>query len=213
MRYTKNNSYFSKPTIDNCFVAGFIAADGNILTRYRRGTILSIKVKATDSIILEHIKQSIEYNGVIHNHIPKIGNPQKEIKISASQQYMIDLNAVFNITPKKSLTLKAPNLDSEDLIRSYLCGYFEGDGCLTYDSKRMIIDFSCSEDFSKWVISQIERFTTVTGNIVFQNNTYHVRYRGKKAKIVHDWMKSNSIKVLTRKWRTGNDTIISPIHV
>lgn len=34
-------------------------------------------------------------------------------------------------TPQKSLTLKFPNIGSE-LFISFIRGYFDGDGCLTY---------------------------------------------------------------------------------
>lgn len=207
-RYKKNDLYFNEPTIDNCFVAGFIAADGCITQHPRRGTMLSIKVTLTDNAILEHVKNSIQYEGVIHDHTPKIGRLQQELKISASQKYAIDLEKHFNITPRKSLTLSGPNITEEDHIKSFICGYFEGDGCLTYNYKRLVIDFCCSKLFSDWLYEAIKQYTGVSSSIVFQNNTYHVKYSGNKARIVHDWMKSNKIKILQRKWERKYDKSI-----
>lgn len=41
----------------------------------------------------------------------------------------------MGVTPQKSLTLKFPDksiFKSEDLIRHFIRGYFDGDGCISY---------------------------------------------------------------------------------
>ena len=41
----------------------------------------------------------------------------------------------LGVTPRKSLTLKFPTFLNEDLMRHFIRGYFDGDGCI-WDGKR-----------------------------------------------------------------------------
>lgn len=53
-------------------------------------------------------------------------------------QHMWNILNSYGCTPKKSLTLEFPNLNifkDTELIRHFLRGYFDGDGCVSYGNK------------------------------------------------------------------------------
>ena len=208
MKYTKNDVFWNTPNIENCFYAGFIAADGYVEHDYRRGYSLQLKVKSSDGEILERLKSALKYTGRIYDLNINSGENQKRLMIFGAKQYLEDLEKHFNIKRAKSLTLMPPNIENINLIKSYLCGYLEGDGCITYDGKLVVVDFCTSKYFGEWLLNFIYTLLNIKGYIGYQNGIYHVKFKGKKARILLDWMISNPIRVLNRKWRKYEYTII-----
>lgn len=129
-----NDNIFDK--IDNeekAYWLGFIFADGyisnsplenNKTNDYTFELALSIK----DLDHLEKFKKFIKFNKEI-----SVNDVRCKIKISSKHLWEI-LNS-YGCTPRKSLTLKFPNKNifkDNSLIRHFIRGYFDGDGCITY---------------------------------------------------------------------------------
>ena len=99
------------------------------------------------------------------------------IQIYGAHQVCYDLENIFNIVPNKSLTLKYPfelELWSKDLIKAFIIGYIDGDGCIKFckRDKTLILDiFSGSLNIIKWFKSFLEQeYNLPEKNILLRNN-------------------------------------------
>jgi hypothetical protein len=119
-----NYSFFSKPNEINSYWAGFIAADGCIIDT-DRSKRLSINLSSKDKNHLVLLSNLLD--------VPLYTYKTKQHDVSRlslrSNKLCLDLENNFNITPRKSLTLKPPKLSAK-LQRSFISGYFDGDGSL-----------------------------------------------------------------------------------
>jgi len=111
---------FSNLNLESYYWAGFIAADGNIYNNQ-----LTICLQARDNDHLEKLRQFIKTDQKLNYR--KCGHPV--LKISNSK-ICKDLLDNFNISPKKSLTLRAPLIKNSESIDAFILGYIDGDGSL-----------------------------------------------------------------------------------
>jgi hypothetical protein len=124
-RYSADRGFFSTPNILNSYWAGFLAADGNVLRRR-----LSLGLALKDGTHVERLREALGYTG-------KIYRGHKVIRIQITCPCMVmDLQRNFNITEKKSLTLRPPPLTNEALVRAFIVGVIDGDGSITMETKR-----------------------------------------------------------------------------
>lgn len=155
-KYTKNNNYFSIPIVENCYWAGFIAADGCI-----NNTTLSISLQSLDRIILECFLKQTECTNLISDLIrtrtnPRFKKPEYfESKVQIRANYWDkDLLKHWNITPCKSLTLKPPNITNLNLCLSYIVGYIDGDGSISYN-KKFNLSVDGNYELLNWISSTL----------------------------------------------------------
>ena len=182
-------------TEEKAYWLGFIFADGTINSSPIRegvksiyGFELSLGIK--DLKHLEKFKKFIGYNKDL-----LIDNNRCRFSI-ANKHFWTTLNNL-GCTPNKSLTLKFPNI-SENLIRHFIRGYFDGDGCIT-----------------RYVnIHTVTPRATVLGTEDMLNNI--IKYSNTIAQLKHDkrhskevlyldWNKENSIKFINYLY--NNSTI------
>jgi hypothetical protein len=129
-KYSYNEDYFSKLTLESCYWAGFIAADG-CLFEPRKSLSISLAIKDKQHLI--KFKEAIEFTGKVKESYTTCNG--KKFKICTLRIYNCgniwkDLINIFNITPKKSLTLVPPNLNINSLIEAFIIGYIDGDGSI-----------------------------------------------------------------------------------
>lgn len=205
--YFCDDNFFEKPNLLNCYYAGFIAADGNIY----KNKILSFGLAKKDDSILIRFKNDIKYNGIIRYGICN-GYEYCNLTIN-SIKICSDLYKNFNITPQKSLTLLPPNLESDDLIDAFICGYIDGDGSIG------IYNHTCRDNISVQMLGTKEmllwikkRFECIlnntTGNLYHNNfhnkNTYSYSVADKKGRCIFQHFYHIKVPKLCRKW---NDDI------
>ena len=125
-----NQNHFTELTLENCYWAGFIAADGCI--KDKGGFSLELAIK--DKNHLEKFNKAIEHTGCLREYY----YPQEDRKdihkiclgLTGAQQWVVDLERHFNITPRKTKTLQQPpNLTTEQKI-AFVAGYTDGDGSI-----------------------------------------------------------------------------------
>ena len=132
--------------IDNEYKAywlGFIYADGYISSSDNNFE-LSLSI-----IDLDHLNKFNEFMEHIHNNV-KIGDSKygdkifKRCRWGVTNKHLWEILNSYGCTPKKSLTLKFPNesifiesdkYSKEELIRHFIRGYVDGDGCLSFQNK------------------------------------------------------------------------------
>lgn len=125
-RIKVDHFFFSKYTEESCYWAGFILADGYIRTKKR--FTLEIKLEKDDITHLQKFKNCIKFEGKIKDTY------YCNVSISSSQ-IINDLKNNFDIETKKSLTCFISGKIPSDMIKHYIRGYFDGDGCITNTNK------------------------------------------------------------------------------
>lgn len=123
LRFSINENYFELiDSHEKSYWLGFIYADGNI---YKNK--LQIGLAHKDKNILNKFKRCINSNYKLYNDggYPKF--------IVRNNKIVQDLNKL-GVFPKKSLNLIFPDTKqvSDEFINSFILGYFDGDGWITY---------------------------------------------------------------------------------
>jgi DNA-binding transcriptional regulator WhiA len=201
-RHSHNESYFKHPTNESSYWAGFIAADGSLCDR---NYSLSVGLAEKDRQHLIKLKAATGYSGRIR-HYEKTNSC--DLCIYSAQEYLYDLENVFNITPNKSRTLNYPEglvmLNNDNLIKSYMAGYIDGDGCIKLcerDSTIILDIFSGSKKIIDWMNFSInEMYGIGTRKIYSYSDGHTYRIQGRLAHLVLSDIKKLSIPVLSRKW-------------
>ena len=136
-KYFVNQDYFK--VVDNEWKAywlGFLYADGcNRIAK--RGTknefVLTTSLAIIDIGHLEKLNNSLQSDATIKEYDVKLNeNLYKSAKLSiCNKEICVDLDKL-GCTPRKSLTLKFPTEEQlpKHLVRHFIRGYFEGDGCI-----------------------------------------------------------------------------------
>jgi|15BtaG_2_1085339.scaffolds.fasta_scaffold14272_2 hypothetical protein len=202
----KNEEYFIKTNKQNSYWAGFIAADGYVS---EDKNCLQVTLSAKDKDHLEKLKNEL--------------NKEYEIKIKksnsswatdesyycafsfVSKQTINNLKENWKLHQKKTYTLTFPKRLSVEEKKSYLCGYIDGDGCISVvkNSRGKIqLSINGNEDFLNGVVE----FLKEEGKINIKNNTYESRnifvfaVRGKVALSVLNFIYDESLPLMERKW-------------
>ena len=157
-KYKVNQNYFE--VIDNEWKAywlGFMYADGtNQIKRNNKKNKMEYTAKLTlskiDKYHVEKLKNSIQTDSPIKN---------KEVKLKGKTFYSSTLNICnrkicedlnnLGCIPNKSLILKFPTEKQVPnyLIRHFIRGYFDGDGCIhiNLEKRNVILSFMGTYDF------------------------------------------------------------------
>ena len=144
-----NTVFDSIDTEEKAYWLGFIFADGFINSSPLEADkkpkyTMEIALKADDFHHLEKFNTFMKYekNGV------KIQDAKcgkvicKRCRWSITDKHLWETLNNYGCTPRKSLTLKFPDesmFKSKDLIRHFIRGYFDGDGCFSRHINRTVI--------------------------------------------------------------------------
>lgn len=200
-KISSNDTLFEK--IDNeekAYWLGFLYADGNVVynilkTEYRIELGLSIK----DYSHIEKFKKFLNCNNKI-----KIRDKTKSCRIQICSKKMCEDLIKLGCFPKKSLILKFPNNNQvpEYLIKHFIRGYFDGDGCISIDNKKNTFSTSLLGTFE--FTNYITKKYNSTLNKYHINNTYTLRFKVKDALIFLYDIYNNSNIYLDRKFEKYN---------
>lgn len=202
--YGVNDDYFNKYTNESCYYAGFIAADGNIGTH--NDTILTINLQKRDIKWLEDFKDAIGFEGKIAWGLTRGIYPFCVIKLT-SQKICKTLEEKFNITPRKSLTLRPPEkLDNKNHIDSFIKGYIDGDGTIgLYKSKKqeaLSMGVMGTKLFILWIKSRFEEILNKKiKNFRKDRNIYVLQVTDKNARVLFQHFYNIGTPYLSRKWK------------
>lgn len=124
-KYKVNENYFEDiNSHEKAYILGFIYADG-----YNGEDTLELAQNMEREDVLIHIKKALETDQEIKYYVPNKGTLNIYSKKICSD--LANLGAIRN----KSLVLQFPTFLPEDLMCSFILGYFDGDGCV-WDGKR-----------------------------------------------------------------------------
>lgn len=190
-------------TEEKAYWLGFLYADGSVSSTSNQ---VELSLKASDK---EHLEK---YNKFLKN--------KKEIKILKARcdnrEYMrcrcivTDKHFHDNLIslgciPKKSLILKFPDLtifSTPSLIRHFIRGYVDGDGCLSYTkSGRLTIQILGTREFLETLNSLLPvKASNYTKNPKHKNNTYCISFGCSSADCIAKYLYEDSTIYLDRKY-------------
>jgi hypothetical protein len=128
-KYTFDENYFETiDTEEKAYWLGFIYADGNVFIK--NGYRLTIGLQVQDYTHLLKFIKAIQSNHQLYFYTGPTNNILVRLVIN-SKKLCEDL-IKLKCTPCKSLTLKFPTEEQVpiSLMRHFIRGYFDGDGCL-----------------------------------------------------------------------------------
>lgn len=142
-KYSVDRTYFKNPNYLNSYFAGWLAADGMVKVRWDKYYDLAWTMHHEDEKFLDIFKNEIQYSGEIQrifctgeNYKNKPGEIHSKIYICSVGEMANDLKNNFNVIPHKTHRLGPPNLLSKELCLSYIHGFTNGDGCITFSERR-----------------------------------------------------------------------------
>lgn len=216
-KYSFNQNFFSIPNIENCYWAGFIAADGCI--RYNKKTqksgSLRIVLHGKDNIIIETFHKTIKYTGPIrYFSIDK--RPRVDIQLYNMNNWGPDLKNNFNIIPNKTFLLIPPNLKDLKLQLAYIIGYIDGDGAISiiqpkrYKSKHLLLQIAGTKLMMKWISNILYKLENknkyILRRIIPIKSIFKISYDYNRAKDLLILLNKISIPFkLPRKWNKINE--------
>ena len=160
--FNVNDSYFNILNMQNCYWGGFIAADGCVLSNK---PVFTIDSKLEDTPHIQKLANSLDYSGRV-----KLRTVSCRLEFT-SRDIIRDLYNHFNITPRKSLTLCSPNIDTEDYIRAFIRGYMDGDGSIWFEYnksnailKQWRLSFAGTEFMLTWIKDNVRQYVNRAGN-------------------------------------------------
>lgn len=230
-RYIYNTSYFHNvDTEHKAYFLGFIYADGNVSSNS-----MSLGVRDYDIHILESFKSELESNKPIKHIYIKGGFNGKSpntvthmVKYEMSGKNLIEDLKKYGIVENKTKIIKFPQNLPNHLIRHFIRGYFDGDGCFStyntitrknnkeYNNTKYEVSFVGTIDFLLAVKYHIEKETTSKCNNVLyqrykdrQDNIRSLKITGKRNVIPFlKWIYTDSNIYLNRKKEKANQFIM-----
>jgi hypothetical protein len=127
-KYTYNPTFFDVPNKINAYVAGFLAADGSVITsKSGKSFVLSVGLQRGDAGFLLTLIDLMGANCPLC-YYESNGRKYAKFAICATE-WQEPLERIWGIIQSKTWKLKEPKIP-KDLMRDYWKGYTDGDGTI-----------------------------------------------------------------------------------
>lgn len=204
-KYKINVDYFQ--SIDNenkAYFLGLLYADGSLAYG---GSGIKLTLQAKDADILE--KLSNEIYGFQKIRLSTDSENIREYKsVDIYSQKMHEDLVKLGCPPRKSFTITFPlNIMPQDLLKHFIRGYLDGDGCICLaNDNRPVIDITSTEQFLVGLSAFIQKELNIDCGKLYQRhpermtNTRNIQITGiEKIKLFLDYIYTNATIFLNRK--------------
>lgn len=202
----REDLFKSIETEEDAYWLGFIYADGYILNNGYLGIDLSY-------VDYEHLLKFADYcqfdkDKVVKKQKTNFPNSFKS-RIGFATQHLRQRFFDLGIIPKKSLILKFPDYLKSNLVKHFIRGYVDGDGCITYSLKKksLKIRYSLSIISTYEFLTDLRKVIPITNKAKllkdsrWKGNTFSFSIGGHEdLKIILPWLYENSTIYLERKY-------------
>lgn len=149
-------NYFENIDSENkAYWLGFLYADCGISIRSEGKIDFDLQLQYDDYNHLVKFKNDIGYSGDIKEKTIK--DKYKICRISISRYDFCKHIVNQGCVPKKSLILERPKNISDDLVKHFIRGYFDGDGCLCITDKTFISSMLGTDDVLNYIYEHISK--------------------------------------------------------
>ena len=185
-------------TEEKAYWLGFMFADGNI-GKDRNSIELSLSSKDYEHML--KFKKFLQYNDDL-----KVTNTNfinsKRVRLLFSSKRIHDTLNIYGCVPQKSLILRFPKIEifkDTTLVRDYIRGYVDGDGCLSYlDKSHKAPNITIIG--TKQFLEELLKYIPIKANVNKRNNVYILNISRKKAYNLSNYIYSNCTIYLERKY-------------
>lgn len=150
-KYKLDDDFFNN--IDTEFKAywlGFLFADGYITNK----NYIGLALNSNDENHLDKFKSCIKTYNCSANCFSNTDN--KYSRLIFKSEKMAETLQKYGCTKNKSLSLKFPICISDDLIKHFIRGYFDGDGSFSYSHKNYDFKIVGANEFLKSLIDVLK---------------------------------------------------------
>jgi hypothetical protein len=190
MKYKINEKYFDNlDTEDKNYFLGLLMADG-----HNNGKNVSIALSGDDKIILEKLSSIIyeNYRPLLTNNLSLINKLHKD----SHKLYICNMNICkrlsdIGMTKNKTYDMKFPKeIDDINKFRHFLRGYFDGDGCVTIQNKRITFSIVGEFSFLTDMLSKISEYLNIKiVNKIYKTSSFASEIKIGSKKIVRELYK------------------------
>ncbi|WP_336046155.1 homing endonuclease associated repeat-containing protein [Solibacillus ferritrahens] len=185
--------FFEELTSESAYIAGFIAADGYI---NEKQYFLEITLSIKDQDHLEKIADQLGEDIAV-----KTNKVETSVRLKIVNHKIVDDLVKMNIVQCKTFTLKYFDEMPENLHSHFIRGYLDGDGSIMPKRQNGRILFLGNQHFLEAVREVLSKYCNVKLNKLYpKGNIYELRYHGKSALKVLDWLYYMSELHLERKF-------------
>lgn len=213
-RYPSNKIPFNEHIFDEidtkekAYWLGFLAADGCNHNNQR----ISLRLGIAD---FNHLVKFADFLGYPSSHIQIINaNPSNLCNIATRSKHFCNALKKHGVVHRKTTIVKMPNL-SNNLIKYWIAGYMDGDGCISVDKRGSISIGIASasivviEDIIKHLSNKFsfakKNITSSLGKKKANSQMYSVKWNGPKAiKIINYLYDDLNDLALERKYSNTN---------
>lgn len=184
-------------TEEKAYWLGFLFADG-ALTQNNKSYHIELSLKIEDSSHVKKFAKAINKDKVVDKIY--------RTRCILGSKHLFNTLTNYGCTIRKSLTLKFPNINifkNENLIRHFIRGYFDGDGCISYSNKEHtypIVTVLGTKEFLdgiQKIYNSNHKYSNANKN---QEITKQLSFSGKSAINFMHWLYKDSKIYLERKF-------------
>lgn len=202
-KYAANYNYFDEiDTPNKAYILGLLYADGcNVMNDTKCVYRWILYLQERDSHILEDIKSEIEYTGSVKK-LSRVKNGVKRnyALLWVCNHHMCSALAEHGVTPQKTRNIVFPSWLKRPLIRHFVRGLLDGDGCIRENGFVTISG-------TKLLVDELLRILTaecdVHPSVYTHNNaikTCDCNIKTTEAEKFLDWVYADSELKLQRKY-------------
>lgn len=200
-KHSVNEEFFNEFNEQSCYILGLIFSDGNISWNPRKGYYsTTITASEKDKNHLENIRK------IMSSTKPLLYSPKtKSYRLIINNKKTCKKLMQLGVTPKKSLTIKFPNIP-KNYLRHFIRGVIDGDGNVRYVKRKRSPYFeitlaSGSKAFCEGFIHSIKQNVGVNANIrKVGKNTNIIQYSCSRGERLARYIYSNADIFLKRKY-------------
>lgn len=175
-----NESVFdSIDTEESAYWLGFLFADGNVSSNNYK---IDLSLSSNDIEHLNKYKSFLQYQKNLKIEDTNFSN-SKRVRLVYSSKHIHNTLCNYGCIPQKSLILKFPRIDifkDKNLIKHFIRGYVDGDGCLTFTNKLHTIP-NITILGTKEFLTSILDYLPVKTKILKRKNVFILNFSRKKA--------------------------------
>lgn len=205
--YLYNDNVFENiDTEEKAYWLGFIYADGCI-GKVRNSGYLEISLKGSD---IEHLNKFalficnttriVRTKKVLFN-----GKTYDCCRVTVNNTKIYSDLVALGLTERKSLTIKFPHHIETDLLRHFIRGYVDGNGCIYLKSFSINITTGSSDFLNSLVRSFNKELNVPVKSISSKKDStaYTVYYYGENSQKILTWLYSDCNIALDRKYKNA----------
>lgn len=212
--------YWKDLTLNNCYLAGHLAADGCIKEHKPGHYSFCVDISLDDESIIDNYYKELKFNGKRYYYDKLTPSGLRTTKFVSMTVSCFNENAEylykhFNLVPNKTRRLRPPNFENKYFKFAYLIGLIDGDGSIgasgsqggKYRKSPFLSYSSCSKDIVDWIKEMVDNNSCPSSRNelskvlkIKNSNCYSYNVSCLRAAVIINYLRQFPVPKLARKW-------------